>query len=106
MIPLPSDCPIVDHLKVMTTFCVPIAVLTLLFGDLLVGMDLYPFYVSYIITLVTVVMVFAIFGRHPRRRSVFEVLMDRARGIKSSSSGSSSESDNNERTALLAEDKL
>ena len=35
----PPDCPMVDHLKVMSTFCVPIAVLTILFGDLFVGMD-------------------------------------------------------------------
>ena len=59
----PPDCPMVDHLKVMSTFCVPIAVLTILFGDLFVGMDLYPYYVSYLILIFIVATVFILFGR-------------------------------------------
>ena len=53
----------VDHLKVMSTLCVPIAVLTILFGDLFVGMDLYPYYVSYLILIFIVGTVFIVFGR-------------------------------------------
>ncbi|XP_063682743.1 uncharacterized protein HI_1586-like isoform X1 [Bolinopsis microptera] len=101
-----TNCPMVDHLKVMSTFCVPIAVLTILFGDLFVGMDLYPYYVSYLILIFIVATVFILFGRYPGRRSLFQVLLDEVRGIRRVKSDSSTESEVNERTALVGGDTI
>lgn len=101
-----TNCPMVDHLKVMSTFCVPIAVLTILFGDLFVGMDLYPYYVSYLILIFIVATVFILFGKYPGRRSLFQVLLDEVRGIRRVKSDSSTESEVNERTALVGGDTI
>ena len=71
-----TGCPLIDHIKVATTFAAPIALLTLIFGDLLVGMNIYPFYVTYIIVAVLFSFVMLFMGREPGKKSVFSKLVD------------------------------
>jgi len=58
-----TGCPMLDHIKVMTTFAAPIAVLAIIFGDLFVGMGLYHWSVSYLIMLLFTLLIFFLFGR-------------------------------------------
>ena len=90
-----------DHIKVMSTFCVPLAVITLIFGDLLVGLSVYPFYVSYFVTSLVVLIVFGVFGRQPGKVSVFHYLWRKVSGKELTFKNESS--DFNERTTLISE---
>ena len=71
-----TGCPLIDHIKVITTFAAPVALLSLIFGDLLVGMDIYPFYVTYIIVAVVFSSAMLFTGREPGKKSVFSKLVD------------------------------
>lgn len=98
-----TGCPMLDHIKVMTTFCLPMAALSLIFGDLLVGLDLYPYWLSYLIVIAILVVVMMVFGRRPGRRSALQRLRGMPRWKSSDSSESSDgSSSTNEKTHLLS----
>lgn len=90
----------VDHIKVMSTFCIPLAIMTLIFGDLMVGLNLYPCYISYLITTFLVVVVFGVFGRQPGEESVVQCMW-RKIARQTGKENYSESSEDNERTALL-----
>jgi len=90
-----------DHIKVMTVFCVPVAVLSVVFGDLLVGMEVYPCYVGYVINTVLVVGLWGLLGRSPGRRSLLDVVLGRGDALSSRNS-SEEEDEAGEKTALLS----
>lgn len=98
-----TGCPMLDHIKVMTTFCLPMAALSLIFGDLLVGLELYPYWLSYLIVIAILVVVMLVFGRSPGRRSFLQRLRGMPRWKSSDSSESSDgSSSTNENTHLLS----